>query len=59
MLSWRLRSTKLFTSRASQTRATLNTIVCLDVIPAEAGIHLCFSPKIKMDSRFRGNDGTL
>jgi hypothetical protein len=29
------------------------------VIPAEAGIHFCFWSKIKMDSRFRGNDGNL
>ena len=27
------------------------------VIPAKAGIHLALMPKVKMDSRFRGNDG--
>ena len=27
------------------------------VIPAKAGIHLALMPQVKMDSRFRGNDG--
>jgi len=27
------------------------------VIPAKAGIHVCFRGKIKMDSAFRRNDG--
>ena len=27
------------------------------VIPAKAGIHLCFKHQSNMDSRFRGNDG--
>jgi hypothetical protein len=31
----------------------------LGVIPAKAGIHLALMPKIKVDSRFRGNDAEV
>jgi hypothetical protein len=34
-----------------------NLLSYYSVIPAKAGIHCIKSFKVKMDSRFRGNDG--